>query len=524
MKIYDTTLRDGAQCSDVNLSVDDKLRIFDQLVDIGIHYIEGGWPGANPKDDEFFEKIKSQKIKIKGSKLSAFGCTRRSGQKAEEDILLKALVKSGTPVITVFGKTWDLHVSEALHVSLSENLEMIFDSIQYLKKHADEVFFDAEHFFDGYKANPKYALKVLKIAEQAGADCLVLCDTNGGTLPFTIAEILDILKGDLTADIGLHMHNDSESAVANCLIGAEKGVDQIQGTINGIGERCGNANLISVIANLELKMGIKCLPNGNLKKLKKLSGFVSEACNMAHFRRQPYVGSHAFAHKGGIHVSAVAKNPVTYEHVNPFLVGNNRKILVSDQAGKSNILDKTEAFGIKFDKKDSRVKKILEEVKILEHQGYAFEDAEASFDILVKKLTGKYKPSFELLSFNVTDYINPDDDKKPYSEATIRIKVGKKEYHTAALGSGPVNALDNALRKALLEFYPQLKKVKLLDYKVRVLPVTDIEATDSVVRVWIETTDGKEKWGTVGVSQNIIHASWEALVDSLEYYLARGKI
>ena len=509
MQIYDTTLRDGAQCSEVNFSVDDKLAIFERLVAIGIPYIEGGWPGANPKDEEFFKKIQN-------SHLVAFGSTRRPGKKAEQDELLKALVNAKTSVITIFGKSWDLHVKDALNIPLEENLEIVFDSIKYLKKHVEEVFFDAEHFFDGYKANNKYALEVLNTAKSAGADCLVLCDTNGGVLPQEISVILEDLK-KYKFNLGLHLHNDSDTAVASSLIGATKGVNQIQGTINGIGERCGNANLISVIADLQLKMGIQCLPKGNLKKL---SAFVSEIGNLGYFRRQPFVGHYAFAHKGGIHVSAVAKNTFTYEHIDPELVGNKRKILVSDQSGKSNILDKTTAFGIKLDKNDPKLKQILNEVKLMEHQGYVFENAEASFEILVHKLTGKYKPFFELLSFHVTDNIDPNDDKA-HSEATIRIRVGEREEHTAALGSGPVNALDNALRKALLQFYPQLKNVKLLDYKVRVLPVTDIEATDSVVRVWIESTDGVEKWATVGVSQNIIHASWKALVDSLEYKLMK---
>ncbi len=544
IKIYDTSLRDGAQCSDVHFSVDDKLMIYDRLCDFGIDYIEGGWPGANPKDEEFFEKVyKSKQLasSICKSKLVCFGSTRRIGMKAQDDALLKNLIKSKADCCTIFGKAWDLHVNDALKISLQENLDMIFDSIKFLKKHFEEVFFDAEHFFDGYKANPEYALKALEVASTAGADCLVLCDTNGGTLPFEIGKILDELKQSVKSDLGLHLHNDSDTAVASCLLGAEKGVKQIQGTINGIGERCGNADLVAIVANLELKMGYQILPKGKLKKLKEVSNFVSEIANIGTFKRRPYVGSNSFAHKGGMHVSAVQKNSSTYEHIDPFLVGNIRKILVSDQAGKSNVLEKAEAFGVKLNKKDPKLAKILEQLKILEYQGYAFEDAEASFEILIKKLTGKYKPFFELLSFNVTDSIDPSD-KKPKSEATIRIRIENREWrmengktkvpstkyqvqfleeHTAALGSGPVNALDNALRKALARFYPELNNVKLLDYKVRVLPVKNIEATDSVVRVWIESGDNKEKWSTVGVSQNIIHASWEALKDSLEYYLIK---
>lgn len=523
IQIYDTTLRDGAQCTEVNFTVEDKLAIFEKLVDIGIPYIEGGWPGANPKDGEFFEKIlrtQSSELRKKNSKLVCFGSTRRIGMKAQDDILLKNLVKSKADCCTIFGKSWDLHVKDALKIPLQENLDMIFDSIKFLKKHFEEVFFDAEHFFDGYKNNPEYALKALQSAQDAGADCLVLCDTNGGCITQEVGKVLDELKGKFATDLGLHLHNDADTAVASCLLGVEKGVTQIQGTINGIGERCGNANLISVIADLELKMGFKCLPKGNLKKLKQLSAFVSETANMLYFKRQPYVGHYSFAHKGGIHASAVAKNAMTYEHIDPELVGNKRKIMISDQAGKSNILQKAEAFGIKLTKDDPKLNEILEKLKNLENNGYSFQNAEASFEILMKKLTGKYKPFFELLSFHVTDSIDPSD-KKPKSEATIRIKVGNKEEHTAALGSGPVNSLDNALRKALYLFYPSLKKVKLLDYKVRVLTVKNIEATDSVVQVWIESTDGVSKWGTIGVSQNIIHASWEALVDSLEYKLMK---
>lgn len=517
--IYDTTLRDGAQSSEINFSVDDKIKIAQKLAEIGITYIEGGWPGANPKDGDFFQKIKD--IDLGSSKICAFSSTRRKGFTPKEDPILQEIVKSEAPIVTLFGKSWDLH-TQMLKVTPEENLEIIYDSVEYMKNYAEKVFFDAEHFFDGYKNNKDYALKTLKVAEEAGAEVLVLCDTNGGALPNEIAKIVKEVKKNTKLDLGIHVHNDSELAVANTLAAVENGVTQVQGTINGFGERCGNANLISIIPNLELKMGYDCLPKNKLKELKKLSHYIYEISNMSPFHRQPFVGNNAFAHKGGIHVSAVNKNPLTYEHIKPEDVGNERIILVSDQAGQSNILQKAKKFGINITKNDPQTKRILNELKDLENKGYVFENAEASFELLMRKLTGNYKPFFKLLKFHVSDTIKQNSKDK--SEATIHIQVGGKKEHTAAFGSGPVNALDKALRKALIEFYPSLESVKLSDYKVRVLQIRDYKATNSAVRVWIESNDGKDTWSTVGVSQNIIEASWEALVDSIEYKLIKDGI
>lgn len=516
IEIYDTTLRDGTQAEDVSFSVEDKLRITKKLDEIGIHYIEGGWPGSNPKDAEYFRKVR--KIPLTFSKVVAFGSTYKPTNKVENDANIKALLEAKTQIVTIFGKTWDFHVKEALKISLEENLDLIYNSVFFLKKHVDKVFFDAEHFFDGFRNNSEYAIKCLKAAKKAGADCIVLCDTNGGTLPPKIRSIIAKVLEEIDSSIGIHTHNDSECAVANSVIAVEMGANQVQGTINGFGERCGNANLCSIIPNLQIKLGYKCLSDDQLKKLRELSRFVNEIANLRHFKRQPYVGDSAFAHKGGVHVSAVTKNPETYEHIRPELVGNSHRVLISDLAGKSNILRKAAEFNI-FLKPDSpQLQSILDELKSLEHQGFQFEGAEASFELLLKKLLGFHKRFFDLIGFRVI-VSKRKGDGEPLSEATIMLKVGKNIEHTAATGNGPVNALDNALRKALYKFYPQLKSVKLHDYKVRVL--TAGKGTSAKVRVLIESGDDTSRWGTVGVSENIIEASWQALVDSIEYKLLK---
>ncbi|RMG73845.1 MAG: citramalate synthase [Nitrospirae bacterium] len=516
IEIYDTTLRDGSQSEEITFSVDDKLRITEKLDELGIHYIEGGWPGSNPKDAEYFRKVK--KLSLQNALVVAFGSTHRASTTVEKDHNIQSLLKAETPVITIFGKTWDFHATAALRVSLERNLELIHDTVRYLKNHVDRVFFDAEHFYDGYKNNPEYALKCLEAARDAGADCLVLCDTNGGTLPEEIKKITREVKRRLKCRLGIHAHNDAECGVANSIAAVSSGATQVQGTINGLGERCGNANLCSIIPNLQIKSGYRCIGDENLSKLREVSRFINEIANIRHFNRQPYVGDSAFAHKGGIHVSAILKNPETYEHIKPELVGNSRRVLVSDLAGKSNILRKAEELGIHLEKGSPQLEGILQTVKELENQGYQFEAAEASFELLVKKILGLHRRFFDLIGFRVI-VEKRKEGEEPLSEATIMVKVGGHIEHTAATGNGPVNALDNALRKALEKFYPSLKEVRLNDYKVRVLSTQ--RGTGSKVRVLIESGDNEHKWSTVGVSENIIEASWQALVDSIDYKLLR---
>jgi len=517
IEIYDTTLRDGSQSEDVSFSVEDKLRILSKLDDFGVHYIEGGWPGSNPKDAELFDQ--AQKLTFKNSKLAAFGATHRASLKVENDPSIKSLLAAKTPVITIFGKTWDFHVKEALRVSKQRNLDLIYDTVHYLKDKADKVFFDAEHFFDGYRANPEYAVKTLEAAVSAGADCLVLCDTNGGTMPGDVETIVSEMVKTFKIDIGIHAHNDAECAVANSIIAVAAGARQVQGTINGLGERCGNANLISVIPNLKLKLKLNCISDSKLKKLKDVSRFVTEISNLRHFKRQPYVGDSAFAHKGGIHVSAIERHPETYEHITPEFVGNYQRVLVSDLSGKSNILRKIKDFKLKIDPDSPRVLQIVKEMKELESQGFQFEGAEASLELLIKKTFGMHRKFFDLIGFRVI-VEKRREGEEPISEATIMIKTSQGVEHTAADGHGPVNALDNALRKALDKIYPQLNDVSLIDYKVRVL--TAGEGTSTKVRVLVESGDSQHRWGTVGVSENIIEASYQALVDSIEYKLLRG--
>ncbi len=518
IKIYDTTLRDGSQAEDIAFSVEDKVRIAQKLDELGIHYIEGGWPGSNPKDLQFFQEIKS--IPISRSKIVAFGSTCRAGMPPQKDPHIQSLIESGTRAVTIFGKSWDIHPLKALNITLDQNLEMIHSSIRFLKDRVEEVIFDAEHFFDGFKNNRRYALSTLKTAQEAKADWIVLCDTNGGTLPDQVQTIVREVKKNVSVPLGIHVHNDAEMAVANTILAVKEGILMVQGTINGYGERCGNANLCSIIPNLKLKMGIDCINDDQLKGITEVSRFVSELANLPPHKYLPYVGESAFAHKGGVHVSAIRKSDITYEHIQPEQVGNRQRVLISDLSGESNILYKAAEYKIDMESKDPKVRAILNDLKRLENQGFQFEGAEASFEILIKKALGQRKKFFELMGFRVI-VEKKEEETPPLSEATIMVRVGDRVEHTAAVGNGPVNALDNAIRKALEKFYPELKEVKLLDYKVRILSTKD--GTGAQTRVLIESGDGKSKWGTVGVSENIIQASWQALVDSIDYKLLKEK-
>lgn len=518
IKLFDTTLRDGTQGEGVSCSVEDKIKIVQRLDEFGIDYIEGGWPGSNPKDELLFKKMQS--VKLKHARLVAFGSTRHKDCSPNKDKNLLAMVAVKTPVVCIFGKSWDLHVRQALRAELDDNLKMIADSVRFLKSKKLEVIYDAEHFFDGYKANSQYALKTLESAIEAGADNITLCDTNGGMLPHEIKKIINIVKTRFPKiSLGIHAHNDSGCAAANSLVAVSEGVNLVQGTINGYGERCGNADLCVIIPNLKYKMMLDCLTDKQLSSLTELSRFVSEITNMIPNDRQPYVGNSAFAHKAGVHVSAMARNTKTYEHINPELVGNRRRILISELSGRTNVLAKAKEFKIDFDKDKESTKKILDAVKKMEHQGYQFEGAEESFILLTQKAVGKYKPFFELEGFRVI--IEKDHTGKMFSEATIKLYVNGKEEHTAAEGDGPVNALDNALRKALEKFYPELKQTSLTDFKVRVIDAN--AGTGAKVRVLIETRDQTDEWSTIGVSPNIIEASWQALVDAVEYKLFKTR-
>jgi 2-isopropylmalate synthase len=518
VKLYDTTLRDGAQGEGISYSVMDKIGIARELDILGIHYIEGGWPGSNPKDMEFYLKMAKKPLKM--SQLVAFGSTRRPHSRASEDNNLKGLLKSQAKVVTIFGKTWDLHIKDVLKTTLDENLGMIKDTISFLILKGLTVFYDAEHFFDAYRDNQEYSLKCLLTACDAGAKAIVLCDTNGGTLTSEISRVIRDIRPKINLWLGIHCHNDAGLAVANSLAAVQGGADMVQGTINGYGERCGNADLIPIIANLKLKLGIDCISDGKLKELTKVSHFVSEISNMKQKNDQPYVGDSAFAHKGGVHINAVMKNPKTYEHAEPKLVGNKRRILVSELGGKTGILIRAQDLELDLNKEDPKTKRILKLVQSLEHQGYHFEAAEASFELLMKKALKKYKKFFELEGFRVV--IEKHSDKKITSEAIIKLKVKGIKEHTAAEGDGPVNALDNALRKALKDFYPTLSKMHLSDFKVRVLD--EKAGTAAKVRVLIQSQDETDTWSTIGVSENIIEASWQALVDSIEYKLLKDKI
>ncbi|MBW1707952.1 MAG: citramalate synthase [Deltaproteobacteria bacterium] len=513
--LYDTTLRDGTQGEQVNLSAEDKLRIAKKLDDFGIRYIEGGWPGSNPKDARFFEMARN--TSFRSARLTAFGSTRRADTRPEDDENIRALLNTGTETVTVFGKSWDLQASQILGVSLDENAAMIDDSISFLKSKGLEVIYDAEHFFDGYKKNPAYALDTLKAAVNGGADMIVLCDTNGGSMPHDIQTIMKEVMPHLTLPVGIHTHNDCGLALANSLAAVQSGATMVQGTINGYGERCGNADLIAVIGNLELKMGYHLIAPERLKQLTELSRYVSEVANVPPLNQRPFVGKSAFAHKAGVHVSAILKNTASYEHMDPEQVGNRRRVLVSDLSGKGNIDYKSREMGIKLGGNGYDSQKIVEEIKKLEDQGYQFDAAEGSLELFIKKVSGQFEEPFTLESFRVT--IEKNLSGPSTSQATIKISVGDDQEITAAEGDGPVNALDNALRKALTKFFPEIEEMGLVDFKVRVIDGS--HATAAKVRVQIDSRDSREIWSTIGVSENIIEASWQALVDSVQYKLSK---
>jgi 2-isopropylmalate synthase len=518
IKLYDTTLRDGTQAEDISFTVEDKIRISKKLDDLGIDYIEGGWPGSNPRDMLFFTEVK--KHSLSRAKIAAFSSTARPGVAPEKDANIRELLKAETPVVTIVGKSWDVHVQEAMGISLEENLSIISSTVGFLKQHVPEVIFDAEHFFDGFKHNPEYAMQVIQTALEALSDWVVLCDTNGGTMPFEVQDIVQSVRGKFPVPMGIHCHNDSEMAVANSIVAVKEGISQVHGTINGFGERCGNANLCSIIPNLKLKLGIECVSDEQLARLKDTARFVYELANFQPPKHQPFVGESAFAHKGGIHVHAVQKKSETYEHIRPELVGNRQRVLISDLSGKSNIVYKAQELGITIDSTDPVVVATLEKLKEMENQGYQFEGAEGSFELMLKKALGHQRKYFDLVGFRVINEKRTEDEI-PLAEATIMIRVGGKIEHTAAMGNGPVNALDNALRKALEKFYPQLKEMELVDYKVRVISTG--EGTGARVRVLIESGDKKDRWGTVGLSENIVEASWQALVDSINYKLLKDE-
>lgn len=538
--IYDTTLRDGAQCEGLSLSLEDKLRIARQLDSLGIPFIEGGWPGANPKDVQFFWRLKKQPLTQ--AEVVAFCSTRRPGTTAANDEMLQAILSAGTRWVTVFGKSWDLHVIESLKTTLEENLAMIRDTIEYLRSQGRRVIYDAEHWFDGYKHNRDYAIKTLKVAADAGAEWLVLCDTNGGTLPHEVSQVVrdvagtmetwdiseseihppqpPLIKGGRNSKIqlGIHTHNDSGVAVANALAAVQEGVKMVQGTINGYGERCGNANLCSLIPNFQLKLGYDCIQDEQLVKLTQVSRSISEIVNVAPDDHAPFVGLSAFAHKGGIHVSAVEKNPLTYEHLEPEKIGNRRRIVISDQAGLSNVLAKARTFGIELDRQHPACRQILEKLKVLESQGYQFEGAEASFELLMREALGKRRRLFEIKGFQV--HCDKGREETVNSLATVKVTVNGQNILECAEGNGPVSALDAALRKALRNFYPAITDFNLTDYKVRILD--GCAGTSAKTRVLVEFSNGQDRWTTVGVSGNILDASYQAVVEGLEYGLVLG--
>lgn len=515
VEIYDTTLRDGSQGEGINFSVADKLRIAERLDTFGVHYIEGGWPGSNPKDIEFFQQARRKTFR--NSQLAAFGSTRRKNVPVQMDDQVLLLLGAETPVVTIFGKTWMLHVKEVLNTTADENLAMIRDTVRFLKEHGKLVIYDAEHAFDGFKDSEEYALATWKAADVGGADLVTLCDTNGGSLPGEVSRIMQVAQSHLKCRMGIHTHNDAGLGVANALAGIEAGASHVQGTINGYGERTGNCNLTSVIPLLQIKMNRRCVPEESMAKLRELSDFVDEIANLRHDPRQPWVGSAAFAHKGGMHVNAVQKVTHSFEHVNPEIVGNSRRILVSDLAGRSNIVMKARELGYAIDNNTPELKTILNRVKELEHQGFEFEAAEGSMALLIRKALRHEQPPFKVDAYHVS---LRRDGQNSACEATIKIRVGEKRAHTVADGDGPVNALDAALRAALVRFFPILEKVQLTDYKVRIIDTAT--GTAAKTRVLLQSTDGTEEWSTVGVSENIVEASLQALVDSIEYALAKG--
>ncbi|MGH7951776.1 MAG: citramalate synthase [Limisphaerales bacterium] len=514
VEIYDTTLRDGSQGEGINFSVADKIRIAEKLDAFGIHYIEGGWPGSNPKDLEFFKQ--AARRKWRNAKIAAFSMTRRKGVAVESDDLMRQILEAETPVVTIVGKTWLLHVTEVLRATPDENLAMIGDTVRFLKDHGKIVFYDAEHSFDGFKGEPEYALATWQAAEKAGADCIVLCDTNGGCLPEEISKITAHAKSKLNCAVGIHTHDDCGVGVANALAGIEAGATQVQGTINGYGERTGNCNLISVIPLLHFKMKKIGVPEKSLPKLKELSEFVDEIANMRHNPRQPWVGATAFAHKGGMHVHAIDRVARSYEHIQPEAIGNSRRVLISDMSGRTNILMKATELGFKLKPDTAELKTIIARIKELENAGYEYEAAEGSLALLIGKTLKHRKPSFKIETYHVS---MRRDARESICEATVRVRVGKKIHHEVAEGDGPVNALDGALRAALAKSFPRLKKVTLTDYKVRILD--SATGTAAKTRVLIQSSDGRSEWGTVGVSENIIEASLQALVDSMEFALIK---
>ncbi|MEM7531417.1 MAG: citramalate synthase [Chloroflexota bacterium] len=535
IQLYDTTLRDGTQGEGVSLSCEDKLRISRRLDEFGTDYIEGGWPGSNPKDMEFFERAQTE-LDLKHAKIAAFGSTCKANVDPANDAQIQLLIQANTPVVTIFGKSWDLHVDKVLRTTMEENLRMIRDSVQYLKSQGKEVIYDAEHFFDGYKENPEYALATLQSAIVGGADSIVLCDTNGGGLPWEVADAVitvrrDVLGhniddqgNDLGANgneppaarvtLGIHAHNDSETGVANTLDAVRHGCNHVQATMNGYGERCGNANMVSVIPDLQLKMGYDVVPPEKLTQLAELSHYVSELANLTPDSHQPFVGSSAFAHKGGTHVNAVVKHTMSYQHVDPALVGNETRVLVSELSGKDNIAVKKREFGLEgLSREQERV--VLNQIKEMENAGFAFESAEASVELLLRRVREDYTVPFELIDYTAS--VENRMGRGLFAEATVKVKVEDKVYHEVAEGNGPVNAMDLALRKAIEQFYPSLKRISLTDYKVRILDSDS--ATGAMTRVLIYSTDGERTWSTVGASTNIIEASWIALSDSVEYFL-----
>ncbi len=514
VEIYDTTLRDGSQAEGINFSLADKLRIAERIDAFGIHYIEGGWPGSNPKDIEFFALARRRSWKR--AKLAAFGSTRRKNVAVESDDQVRLLLEAETPVITIFGKTWLLHVKEVLHTTAEENLGMIADTVRFLKDHGKMVIYDAEHAFDGYQDDPEYAVATWQAAEKAGADLVVLCDTNGGRLSNEVHRTTTVARAKLKLKIGIHTHNDIGLAVANSLAALEAGATHLQGTINGYGERTGNCNLTTVIPNVALKMKRRCVPESSLSKLKDLSQFVDEIANIRHDPRQPWVGATAFAHKGGMHVNAVQKVSRSFEHVSPEVVGNRRRILVSDLAGRSNIVMKARELGFKLTNDTPELKTVLARIKELEHQGYEYEAAEGSLALLIRRILKREPPPFTIEGYHVS---MRRDGPSSICQATIKVRVGQETAHTVAEGDGPINALDGALRSALIRFYPKLKNVQLTDYKVRILD--SATGTAAKTRVLIESTDGKDDWGTVGASDNIIEASLQALAESMEFRLMK---
>jgi len=515
IQLYDTTLRDGCQSEDVSFTLEDKLRIAERLDAFGVHYIEGGWPGSNPRDAGFFERVRH--LNLRHARVAAFGSTRRHGITCEADHNLGMLLRAETPVVTIVGRTWDLPVERDLRIALAANLEVIADSVAYLRRHVDEVIFDAEHFFDGYRSSPDFALACLRAAAEAGATLICLCDTRGGSIPDWVATATRAARAAVSVPLGIHCHNDAELAVANSIAAVQAGAVQVQGTINGFGERCGNANLCSVIANLQLKLGLSCVPPEALATLQAVAHCVDELANREPDKRQPYVGISAFAHKGGLHVAAVQRMREIYEHIEPGLVGNRQRVLLSDLSGRSNIVYKAREFGVDLDSHDPAVRRLLHELKELESRGYQFEGAEASFELLMQRALHGHERRFRLIGFRVIDEKRAEHEA-PLTEATIMLEGPDGEVeHTAATGNGPVHALDRALRKALTKFFPEIEEVSLLDFKVRVLGTEG--GTGAVVRVLIESGDSRDRWGTVGVSHNLIEASWQALVDALDYKL-----